>query len=136
MTENLASTTERTWTETLLIYKNPKVIAMAFLGFSGGLPYLLVFSTLTVWLTEADIKRSTIGFFAWIGITYSIKVLWAPVVDSIPIRLLTNLLGQRRSWMLAGQIGIGTGLVCMSVVGPSNLVVLSLCGLLVALAQA
>ena len=136
MTESPALATERTWRETLLIYKNPKVIAMAFLGFSGGLPYLLVFSTLTAWLTDADIKRSTIGFFAWIGITYSVKVLWAPVVDSIPISFLTNRIGQRRSWMLAGQIGIGTGLVCMSIIGPANLFVLSLCGLLVAFSSA
>lgn len=125
-----------TWRETLLIYKNPKVIAMAFLGFSGGLPFLLVFSTLTAWLTDADIKRGTIGFFAWVGITYSIKVLWAPVVDSIPIKGLTHLLGQRRSWILLGQIGIGTGLVMMAIVGPGNLLALSLCALLVAFSSA
>ncbi len=109
---------------------------MAFLGFSGGLPFLLVFSTLTAWLTDADIKRGTIGFFAWVGITYSIKVLWAPVIDSIPIKGLTGLLGQRRSWMLLGQIGIGTGLVLMAIVGPGNLMLLSLCALLVAFSSA
>ncbi len=125
-----------TWRETLLIYANPRVIAMTFLGFSGGLPFLLVFSTLTAWLTEGNVSRSTIGFFAWIGITYSTKVLWAPVVDSIPIPFLTRLLGQRRSWMLIGQVGIACGLVFMSLIGPSDLLILSFCAFLVAFSSA
>ena len=109
---------------------------MTFLGFSGGLPFLLVFSTLTAWLTEGDVSRSTIGFFAWIGITYSTKVLWAPVVDSIPIPFLTKTLGQRRSWMLIGQMGIALGLVLMSLIGPSDLLILSCCAFLVAFSSA
>ena len=125
-----------TWRETLLIYTSPRVIAMTFLGFSGGLPFLLVFSTLTAWLTEGDVSRSTIGFFAWIGITYSTKVLWAPVVDSIPIPFLTKTLGQRRSWMLIGQMGIALGLVLMSLIGPSDLLILSCCAFLVAFSSA
>jgi len=125
-----------TWREILLIYTNPRVIAMTFLGFSGGLPFLLVFSTLTAWLTEGNVSRSTIGFFAWIGITYSTKVLWAPVVDSIRVPFLTNILGQRRSWMLIGQIGIASGLVLMSLIGPSDLLTLSFCAFLVAFSSA
>ena len=125
-----------TWRETLLIYTNPRVVAMTFLGFSSGLPFLLVFSTLTAWLTEGNVSRSTIGFFAWIGITYSTKVLWAPVVDSIPIPLLTKTLGLRRSWMLIGQIGIACGLVLMSLTGPSDLFILSCCAFLVAFSSA
>ena len=125
-----------TWRETLLIYTNPRVIAMTFLGFSGGLPFLLVFSTLTAWLTEGNVSRSTIGFFAWIGITYSTKVLWAPVVDSIRVPFLTKILGQRRSWMLIGQIGIASGLVLMSLTGPSDLLTLSFCAFLVAFSSA
>ncbi|MBT6893295.1 MAG: AmpG family muropeptide MFS transporter [Gammaproteobacteria bacterium] len=109
---------------------------MTFLGFSGGLPFLLVFSTLTAWLTEGNVSRSTIGFFAWIGITYSTKVLWAPVVDSIPIPILTKKLGQRRSWMLIGQMGIALGLVLMSLIGPSDLLILSCCAFLVAFSSA
>ncbi len=125
-----------TWRETLRIYANPRVVAMTFLGFSSGLPFLLVFSTLTVWLTEGNVSRSTIGFFAWIGITYSTKVLWAPVVDSIPIPMLTKTLGQRRSWMLVGQIGVACGLVLMSLIGPSDLLILSCCAFLVAFSSA
>lgn len=109
---------------------------MMFLGFSGGLPFLLVFSTLSAWLTEGNVSRSTIGFFAWVGITYSIKVLWAPVVDSIGFPILTKSLGQRRGWMLAGQMGIAAGLVLMALTGPTNLLALSLCALLVAFSSA
>ncbi len=109
---------------------------MAFLGFSAGLPFLLVFSTLTAWLTEGDVSRSTIGFFAWIGITYSIKVLWAPFIDSIALGALTSRLGQRRSWMLLGQAGIAAGLVLMTLAGPDNLLLLSLSALLVAFSSA
>jgi len=97
----------------LRVYLQPRVVAMLFLGFSAGLPLLLVFSTLTAWLRDEGVSRSTIGFFAWVGITYSTKVLWAPVVDRLRLPLLTRFLGQRRSWILLGQMGIVTGLVAM-----------------------
>ena len=126
------ATEKRSWSETLTVYTQLRVVVMVFLGFSGGLPFLLVFSTLTAWLAEGEVSRSAIGFFAWVGITYSIKVLWAPVVDSVPISVLTGLLGQRRSWMLAAQMGIAVGLITMALVGPSNLLLLSLAALLVA----
>jgi PAT family beta-lactamase induction signal transducer AmpG len=135
MSINRDASEEMRWGEVLAIYKNPRVIAMAFLGFSGGLPFLLVFSTLTAWLRDEEISRSAIGFFAWIGITYSIKVFWAPVVDRLKLPLLGRL-GQRRSWMLAGQIGISAGLFGMSLVGTADLFVLSAFALLVAFSSA
>ncbi|RZO77551.1 MAG: MFS transporter [OM182 bacterium] len=109
---------------------------MAFLGFSAGLPYLLVFSTLTAWLRDAEVSRSAIGFFAWVGITYSVKVLWAPVVDRIPILYMTRRLGQRRSWMLLAQFSISGGLLLISFVGPADLILLSLIALFVAFSSA
>ncbi len=109
---------------------------MAFLGFSAGLPFLLVFSTLTAWLRDEGISKSAIGFFAWVGITYSIKVLWAPVVDRISIPQVTKRLGQRRGWMLIAQLGIAAGLVSMSLVGSTDLMLLSLCALVVAFSSA
>ncbi len=109
---------------------------MAFLGFSAGLPFLLVFSTLTAWLRDENVSRTAIGFFAWVGITYSIKVLWAPVIDRLAIPFFTHRLGKRRSWMLAGQCGIAIGLVGMSLVGTDALLVLSLFALLVAFSSA
>ena len=121
-----------TWWEAVSVYGDRRVIAMAFLGFSAGLPYLLVFSTLTAWLRDADVSRSAIGFFAWVGITYSVKVLWAPVVDRLPIFYMTRRLGQRRSWILLAQIGISGGLFLISYIGPADLLLLSLFALVVA----
>ncbi|KJS03952.1 MAG: MFS transporter, partial [Gammaproteobacteria bacterium BRH_c0] len=101
--------TERSWGQSLAVYGQPQVLALFFLGFSAGLPLLLVFSTLSAWLTEEGVSRTAIGFFGWVGVTYSIKVLWAPVVDRLRLPLLTRLLGQRRSWMLLGQAGVVAG---------------------------
>jgi PAT family beta-lactamase induction signal transducer AmpG len=92
---------------------------MLFLGFSAGLPFPLVFSTLSAWLRDYGVDRATIGFFAWIGLTYSIKVLWAPIVDRIRLPLVGRLMGQRRSWMLLAQIGVITGLLSMSTLDPA-----------------
>lgn len=96
------------------MYRQPRVLGMIFLGFSAGLPFLLVFSTLSAWLTDAGFSRTLIGYFSWVGITYSIKVFWAPVIDRLPLPFLTRLLGKRRSWMLLAQIGIGLGLSGMA----------------------
>lgn len=109
---------------------------MAFLGFSAGLPFLLVFSTLTAWLRDEGVSKTAIGFFAWVGITYSVKVLWAPVVDRIRLPLITARLGQRRGWMLVSQVGIALGLLLMAVAGPGYLLGLSLAAVLVAFSSA
>ncbi len=93
---------------------------MLFLGFSAGLPFLLVFSTLSAWLRTEDISRSAIGFFSWVGITYSIKFFWAPVVDRMRLPYLTRAMGQRRSWMLLAMAGIGAGLLGMAGTDPSQ----------------
>ncbi|MEZ5530236.1 MAG: AmpG family muropeptide MFS transporter [Porticoccaceae bacterium] len=121
------------WGEAVRVYTRPQVITMLFLGFAAGLPFLLVFSTLTAWLRDMDISRSTIGFFGWVGITYSIKVIWAPVVDRLRLPLLTRALGQRRSWMLLGQLGVMVGLVAMVLTDPQvSLTSVALCAVLVA----
>ena len=125
------------WREAITLYGKPKVLALLFLGFSAGLPFLLVFSTLTALLTEAGITRTTICCFSWIGITYSIKVIWAPIVDRVPIPILTRMLGKRRSWMLVGQIGIALGLIGMASVDPTtDLSKVALFALLVAFSSA
>ena len=125
------------WREALLIYLRPRVMVMIFLGFSAGLPYLLVFSTLSAWLRDVGIARTTIGFFSWVGITYSIKVLWAPVVDRLPLFMLTRWLGKRRSWMLAAQVTIAIGLIGMALNDPhNNLNLIALFALLVAFGSA
>jgi PAT family beta-lactamase induction signal transducer AmpG len=96
------------------------VLAMLFLGFSAGLPFPLVFSTLSAWLRDYGVDRATIGFFAWVGLTYSIKVLWAPIVDRLRLPLLGRLMGQRRSWMLLAQFGVIAGLLSMSTLDPAT----------------
>lgn len=105
--------TVNTWREAFSIYSQPRVLGMIFLGFSAGLPFLLVFSTLSAWLRDDGVARSIIGFFSWVGVTYSIKVFWAPVIDRLPVPFLTQLIGKRRSWMLLAQLGIAAGLVGM-----------------------
>ena len=109
----------RSWSEAVQAYLHPRVLVMLFLGFAAGLPFLLVFSTLTFWLAELDIEKATIGYFSWIGITYSIKVFWAPIVDRVPLPGLTAAMGKRRSWMILAQLGIAGGLIGMALTDPS-----------------
>ena len=91
------------WRDSLRVYLHPRVLAMLFLGFSAGLPFLLVASTLSAWLKTAGTSIGDIGLFAAVGILYSLKFLWAPLVDGLSIPLLTNWIGRRRSWMLLSQ---------------------------------
>lgn len=114
------SKNEHNWQEAFRVYSNPRVFAMLFLGFSAGLPFVLVFSTLSAWLTDAQVSRTTIGFFSWIGLMYSVKVFWAPIVDRVSIPILTRVLGQRRSWLLISQAGIAAGLILLAVTEPQD----------------
>ena len=127
----------RGWRESLEVYRHPRVIGMLFLGFSAGLPFLLIFSTLSLWLRDAEVSRTTVGFFSWVGITFSIKVLWAPVIDRLPLPLLTALLGKRRSWMLLAQAGIIAGLIGIALSDPGQqLVQVAMLALLIAFSSA
>lgn len=109
---------DRGWREALATYTHPRVVTLLFLGFSAGLPFLLVFSTLSAWLREFGISRTAIGFISWIGITYSFKFVWSPVVDRVSLPWLSHWLGRRRAWMLLAQVGIGLGLLGMSFCDP------------------
>jgi len=127
----------RNWRELLSVYRQPRVLGMICLGFSAGLPFLLVFSTLSAWLRDIGIARTTIGFFSWVGITYSIKFFWAPVIDRLPLPGLTAWLGKRRSWMLTAQCTIVLGLAGMALTDPHNeLTQLAVFALLVAFGSA
>ena len=125
------------WREALLAYLDRRVVALFFLGFAAGLPYLLVFSTLSTWLREFGVDRATIGFLSWVSTFYSIKVLWAPIVDRLPLPILTTMFGRRRGWMLLAQTGIIAGLIGMAVADPKEgLYWLVACALLVAFSSA
>ncbi|MDO8250805.1 MAG: AmpG family muropeptide MFS transporter [Rhodoferax sp.] len=102
------------WLATFKVYLEPPTVRMLLLGFSAGLPLLLVLGTLSFWLREAGIDRTTIGYLSWVGLAYAFKWVWAPLVDRMPIPLLTRWLGRRRSWLLLAQLAIMVGLVAMS----------------------
>lgn len=127
----------RSWLEAMAVYRHPRVIAMLFLGFSAGLPLLLVFGTLSAWLREAGIDRSTIGHVSWVATLYALKFAWAPLVDRFPVPLLGRALGQRRGWMLLAQAGVIAGLLLMATNDPNQaLGLLVMAALLVAFASA
>ncbi|WAJ71126.1 AmpG family muropeptide MFS transporter [Catenovulum adriaticum] len=118
-------------------YKDKRVIALLFLGFSSGLPLLLVFSTLSFWLREAGIDRASIGMLSWVALAYAIKWLWSPLVDKLKIPFLDRMLGRRRSWMLLAQLLIAFSLFLMSVANPQqSLWLFSLLALAVAFSSA
>ena len=102
------------------VYLHPKVVGMLFLGFSAGLPLLLVGGTFTAWLRDLGVELATIGFLSWVGMAHSIKVLWAPIVDRIPLPLLTRVLGRRRAWMITAQSAIAVSLLGMALADPTE----------------
>lgn len=102
------------------VYLNPRVIGMAFLGFAAGLPLLLVGGTFSAWLKDIGVELATIGFLSWAGMAHSIKVLWAPIVDRLPLPWLSRLLGRRRAWMLVAQVIVAAGLLGMALVDPAE----------------
>ncbi len=103
----------------LKIFFEKKPLKMICLGFSSGLPILLIFSTLSVWLVKAGVDRSTITLFSWAGFAYAFKYLWSPLVDNYKIPVFKNL-GHRRSWLLFTQIFIIIILIFTSLTNPQN----------------
>jgi len=113
-----ATPTRASWLQTLRVYLEPASLRMLTLGFSAGLPLLLVLGTLSFRLREAGVDRSTIGYLSWVGLAYGFKWVWAPLVDRLPIPLLTRLMGRRRSWLLLSQGMVVAGLVGMALADP------------------
>ena len=104
--------------EGLRVYLQPRVLGMLFLGFSAGLPLLLVGGTFTAWLRDIGVELAAIGFLSWVGMAHSIKVIWAPLIDRAPVPLLTRWLGRRRAWMLLAQLVIAGSLLGMALTDP------------------
>jgi MFS transporter, PAT family, beta-lactamase induction signal transducer AmpG len=125
------------WGATLRVYLEPATLRMLFLGFSAGLPLLLVLGTLSFWLREAGIDRTTIGYLSWVGLAYAFKWAWAPLVDRLPIPMLSRLLGRRRAWLLLAQGTVVAGLVGMALTDPkASLQTIVWCALLAAFGSA
>ena len=109
----------RGWLQALAVYRESRTLAMLFLGFSSGLPFYPAFQTMTIWLRESGIALPLIGMVAWATIPYSLKFLWAPVVDRMPLPFLTRLLGRRRAWLLLAQCCIAIGLLQLAGSNPA-----------------
>ena len=119
------------------VYLEKKVLIMLALGFSSGLPILLVFGTLSFWLREAGVSRTDIGFFSWVALAYGFKWIWSPLIDRFPIPVLSALLGRRRGWMVFSQVMIIGSLIGMAVSNPQgDLVQLAVFALIVAFSSA
>src|SRR5262252_3347766 len=97
-------------------YLRPKTLATLLLGFSSGLPFLMVGNTFGYWLRDEGTSLTAIGFLSWVGIAYSLKFLWAPVMDRVDLPLFSRL-GHRRGWMMFAQILVGLALTAMAGIG-------------------
>jgi PAT family beta-lactamase induction signal transducer AmpG len=130
-----AKTRTRTKRDVIRSLRQPKVAVMLMLGFSSGLPFFLSGNTLGYWLRDVGTTLQTIGFLSWVGLTYSLKFLWAPVIDRVDAPLFGRL-GRRRGWMLLAQLLVAVGLVGLAVRGPGHgLAVVGEFALLVAFAS-
>lgn len=137
-----------TWRDVFTNLRQPKVLVMLLLGFSSGIPLYLVGNTLGMWMREGGIELSTIGFMSWVGLAYSLKFVWAPLIDKTRVPILGRLLGRRRGWMVASQIVAAAGLLGMAMIQPTtgeatllgfrldHLVVFGGCALIAAFASA
>ena len=115
-----AAVPDANWIAMLRVYLEPATLRMLSLGFSAGLPLVLVLGTLSFWLREAGIDRTTIGFLSWVGLVYAFKRTWSPLVDRLPLPLLTRWFGRRRSWLLLAQALVMAGLVGMALNDPQQ----------------
>jgi len=108
------------WLSGLSIYFQRRVLSIFVLGFSSGLPLMLVFGVLSFWLREAQVSRADIGYFSWVAMAYAIKWLWSPLADHLKIPLLHQKFGRRRSWLLISQLGVMVAVCCMALTDPQQ----------------
>ena len=125
------------WLAAAAVYRNPRVIAILFLGFSSGLPLALTGQTLSLWLKDEGLSLTAIGLFAAVGTPYALKFLWAPVMDKARIPGLTRLLGRRRSWLIVTQVALIAATLALGFSGPAaNIGVTAMLAVAVAFASA
>ena len=132
-----AQTSSDTWLKAIAVYTRPRVLIVMLLGFSAGLPLALVTSTLQAWLTQSGIDLKTIGLFSLVGLPYTFKFFWAPLVDALNIPLLTKWLGRRRSWLILSQLLLIAAIVVLGFSDPiTSIFYVTVAALLVAAASA
>lgn len=107
------------WAETLAVYLKPRVLIVMMLGFASGLPLALSGSTLLIWMREAGVDLGTIGLFALVGTPYTLKFLWAPIVDGLDVPVLSRLLGRRRGWLVFAQILLFAAILFLAIQNPA-----------------
>ena len=131
------SETKQSWRESLLIYKDIRMLRILLLGAISGFPWVLIASSLSLWLKEEGLSRSTIGWAGLIFGVYAFNYLWAPIIDRIQIPFLTKKLGHRRGWIVLMQLIILLSLIVWSLINPTqNLALLISVGLIIAIASA
>ena len=113
------STAKNGWKSAFAAFIDRRAAIMLFLGFSAGIPILLIFSSLSLWLGEAGIEKSAVTFFSWAALGYSFKFVWAPLIDELPVPILTKKLGRRRAWLLIAQILIICAICIMAFSDPA-----------------
>lgn len=114
------TTQASSWKSAFTAFLDRRALIMLFLGFSAGVPILLIFSSLSLWLGEAGISRSAVTFFSWAALGYSFKFVWAPLIDELPVPFLTKALGRRRAWLLIAQILIVCAIAIMAFADPAT----------------
>src|SRR5215468_5679983 len=114
------STARASWRDSLVVYLQPRVLIVMLLGFSSGLPLALSGSTLLVWMREAGVDLGTIGLFALVGTPYTLKFLWAPLVDALHVPLLTRAFGRRRGWLVFSQLLLIGAILLLALADPAR----------------
>src|SRR5687768_12940776 len=109
-----------TWRESLAVYLQPRVLIVLLLGFSSGLPLALSGSTLLVWMREAGVDLGTIGLFALVGTPYTLKFLWAPLVDALHVPFFTRAFGRRRGWLVFSQLLLIGAILLLALTDPAR----------------
>ena len=113
-------TPPRRWRDSAAIYTDRRALSLFLLGIAAGLPFLLIFSSLSIWLGEAGVERRTVTMFSWAALAYSFKFVWSPLIDALPLPLLTRALGRRRAWLFAAQCAVIAAICLMALIDPAR----------------
>lgn len=112
-------TRRKDWMSAIAGYLTPRMLIILAMGFASGLPLLLTLSTLSYWLSKVGVDKTTIGLFALVGTPYTFKFLWSPIMDQVPLPVLTRLFGRRRSWLLLTQGLLAVAIFWMGTIDPA-----------------